>query len=105
MAALQDQAWLTQVQGRIDAARIRITEIARDAGLTALPSAANFVAIDCGRDGEFAKAVLQGLIERGIFVRMPFAEPQNRCIRVSCGKDADLAAFAEALPGALADAR
>jgi histidinol-phosphate aminotransferase len=35
---------------------------------------------------------------------MPFVAPQDRCIRVSAGQDADLDAFAEALPLALADA-
>lgn len=104
LAALKDQAWLADIQSRVDIARSRIADIARANGLSPLLSAANFVAIDCGRDGEFAKAVLNGLIRRGIFVRMPFAAPQNRCIRISCGTDADLDAFAEALPGALAGA-
>jgi histidinol-phosphate aminotransferase len=49
--------------------------------------------------------VLAGLIERDIFVRMPFVAPQDRCIRVSAGPEADLAAFAAALPAALAAAR
>jgi histidinol-phosphate aminotransferase len=49
--------------------------------------------------------VLAGLISRDIFVRMPFVAPQDRCIRVSAGTPADLAAFAAALPGALAEAR
>ena len=52
-----------------------------------------------------AKAVLDGLIARGIFVRMPFAAPQNRCIRISCGTQDDLDALALALPGAIKDAR
>ena len=105
LAALEDQAHLREVLHRIDTARVRIAEIATHNGLTPLPSAANFVAIDCGRNGSFAKVVLDGLIARDIFVRMPFAAPQNRCIRVSCGTDADLDAFATALPTALADAR
>ncbi len=105
LAALADQDWLAEVQSKIAAARTRIAEIAAAHGLTALPSAANFVAIDCGADGAFAKAVLDGLVARGVFVRMPFVAPQNRCIRVSCGTEADLEAFAEALPKALADAR
>ena len=105
LAALRDQEWLAKVQARIAAARDRIAEIASAQGLTPLPSAANFVAIDCGRDGDYAKSVLDGLVQRGIFVRMPFAPPQNRCIRVSCGTQEDLAAFAEVLPLALADAR
>ncbi|MEO0665220.1 MAG: pyridoxal phosphate-dependent aminotransferase [Pseudomonadota bacterium] len=105
LAALRDQAYLQRVITQIDTARQRITDIAAENGLSSLPSAANFVAIDCGRDGAFAKAVLDGLIARGIFVRMPFAAPQNRCIRISCGTDADLQAFAAALPKAFADAR
>ncbi len=105
MAALSDQDWIGDVKGQIATARNRITDIARDNGLTPLPSATNFVAIDCGRDGAFAKAVLDGLVAAGIFVRMPFAAPQNRCIRVSCGRPGDLDAFAAALPGALAAAR
>ncbi|NOR31047.1 MAG: pyridoxal phosphate-dependent aminotransferase [Sulfitobacter sp.] len=104
LAALNDTDWLAHVKTQIATARDRIAAIARDNGLMALPSAANFVAIDCGRDGVFAKAVLDGLVARGIFVRMPFVAPQNRCIRVSCGTPADLDALAAALPLALADA-
>lgn len=105
LAALQDQDWLAQVCARIDGARQRIGAIAAENGLTALPSATNFVAIDCGADGAFAKAVLTALVDQGVFVRMPFAAPQDRCIRVSCGPEAELAAFAAALPVALERAR
>ena len=105
LAALADQPYLRTVLDQIDAARARIAQIARANGLTPLPSATNFMAIDCGGDGVFARAVLDGLIARGIFVRMPFAAPQNRCIRISCGTSADLDAFAKALPGAITDAR
>ena len=104
MAALQDQAWLAEVLSAIEGARDRIAAIARDNGLAPLPSAANFVAIDCGRDASFAKAVLDGLIAEGIFVRMPFAAPQNRCIRISCGTPEQLDLFAAALPKAIAAA-
>jgi histidinol-phosphate aminotransferase len=101
LAALMDQDWLHHVVGEISTARDSISEIAAQNGLTALPSATNFVTIDCGRDGEFAKAVLEALLAQDVFVRMPFAAPQNRCIRVSCGPQADLALFAAALPIAL----
>lgn len=104
MAALADRDWLAQVQARVTAAKARIAAIAAANGLTALPSAANFVAVDIGADGATAKRVVDGLIARGIFVRMPFAAPQNRCIRVSAGTEADLDALAAALPGALAEA-
>ncbi len=105
LAALTDQKWLAHVQVEITTARNRISQIAADNGLAALPSATSFVAVDCGRDGAFARAVLGSLLEQNIFVRMPFAAPQNRCIRVSCGPEADLALFAKALPVALAAAR
>ncbi|MCE8536354.1 pyridoxal phosphate-dependent aminotransferase [Ruegeria pomeroyi] len=105
LAALADGEWLAHVQAEIATARTRLGEIARENGLIPLPSATNFVTIDCGRDGIFAKRVLDNLVASGIFVRMPFAEPQNRCIRVSCGPKADLDAFASALPAALAAAR
>ncbi|MEL6243692.1 MAG: aminotransferase class I/II-fold pyridoxal phosphate-dependent enzyme, partial [Pseudomonadota bacterium] len=72
LAALHDNAHLVSVVEHISAARDRITEIAQNNGLTAIPSATNFVALDCGGDGAFAKAVLDGLIARGVFVRMPF---------------------------------
>jgi histidinol-phosphate aminotransferase len=104
LAALHDDAHLAHVLDQIDTARRRISEIALDNGLAPLPSAANFVTVDCGRDGAFAKAVLDGLIARGVFVRMPFAVPQNRCIRISCGTPENLDAFAAALPDALAEA-
>jgi len=104
LAALADQPYLAQVQQQIAHARGTIAAVARENGLTPLPSATNFVTIDCGRDVGFAKAVLDGLIARGIFVRMPFVAPQNRCIRISCGTPEMLAKFAAALPAALRDA-
>ncbi|MGX9356922.1 pyridoxal phosphate-dependent aminotransferase [Roseobacteraceae bacterium S113] len=104
-AALADQAYLRDVIAQVAASREEIARIAADCGLAALPSATNFVAIDCGRDGAFARAVLAGLIDRGIFVRMPFVAPEDRCIRVSAGTPDMMAAFAAALPPALKDAQ
>jgi histidinol-phosphate aminotransferase len=101
LAALQDQDWLRAVRTQIETARDRIAEIARNNGLHPLPSAANFVTIDCGRDGAFAARVLAEIVSRGVFIRMPFCAPQNRCIRISCGTPADLDTFAAVLPEAL----
>ncbi|MEQ1651112.1 MAG: pyridoxal phosphate-dependent aminotransferase [Hyphomicrobium sp.] len=105
LAALQDQAYLASAVASIDAARKRISNIASTHGLTPIPSAANFVAIDCGGDGPFAKRVLDALIARDVFIRKPSAPGLDRCIRVSCGATADLDVFAEQLPLALAAAR
>ena len=66
-----------------------------------LASATNFVTIDCGRDGAYAKRVLDALVAAGVFVRMPGVAPLNRCIRVTAGTAADLAIFADELPKAL----
>jgi len=105
LAALHDQPYLAETLAKTDAARAEIGTIAAENGLKAIPSAANFVTIDCGADGTFAKAVLDALVARGLFVRMPFVAPQNRCIRISCGTEADLAMLRAALPDALKEAR
>ncbi|MDU8944921.1 pyridoxal phosphate-dependent aminotransferase [Ovoidimarina sediminis] len=105
LAALGDEAWLGSVIRRVAAARDEITRIAAENGLSAIPSAANFVTIDCGGDARFAKSVLDEMVARDVFVRMPFAAPGNRCIRITCGTDEDLAIIAETLPKALEAAR
>ncbi len=101
LAALQDADWLRFIQTEVAKARLHIADIAQANGLTALASATNFVAIDCGADGDFARRVLAELVARGIFVRMPFVAPQDRCIRISCGPKAELDALAATLPSAL----
>ena len=105
LAALGDKAYLAKVLDEVGASRQRIAAAAAGCGLAALPSATNFVAIDCGGDGAFALAVLQGLIERDVFVRKPAAPVLDRCIRVSTGPAADMELFARMLPQALAAAR
>ena len=105
LAALADRGHLALMRDTVQAARNRLTQIALDAGLRALPSATNFVTIDCGGDGEFARRVLAGIVARGVFIRMPFVAPHDRCIRVSTGPEAEMDAFARALPDALAEAR
>jgi histidinol-phosphate aminotransferase len=105
LAALSDQTHLQETRDRVSRARTRITRIAAENGLKALPSAANFVAVDCGEDGGFARRVLTELTALNLFVRMPFVAPQDRCIRISTGPEAELDLFAAALPKALQAAR
>lgn len=102
LAALDDHAHLAAVIAGSVAARARLAEIAADNGLRALPSATNFTCLDLGGDGNRARACVAALAQRGIFVRMPIATPQNRCLRISHGTDPDLDQLAEALPAALA---
>ena len=105
LAALADQRYLASVVNEIARARERIGAICRANGLEPLPSATNFVTVDCGGDGSFAKRVLDALIARDVFVRMPGVAPLDRCIRISAGSEADLATLAETLPEALRAAR
>jgi histidinol-phosphate aminotransferase len=104
-AALADQAYLASVVERVAAGRRRIAMAAKDNDIIPLPSATNFVTIDCGRDGLFALKVLQAMLARDVFIRKPMAPGLDRCIRVSVGLDHELDIFAEELPGALATAR
>ena len=97
LAALRDQDWLAQVQRDVAQSRAALREIAAENGFHALPSATNFVTIDCGRDGDFARAVVREMMARDVFIRMPFVAPQDRCIRVSTGPAAEMQVFADTL--------
>lgn len=101
LAALADQDWLTAVKAKTVKARDRLSDIARANGLQPLPSATNFVTIDCGRDGDFARKVLAEMGARGVFIRMPGAAPLDRCVRISLGDDHALDIVEETLPQAL----
>ena len=105
LAALSDSDYLADVQAKIATSRDQLSDIAKENDLTPLPSATNFLTMDCGQDAAFAERVLSELAKQAIFIRKPFAHPGNRCIRVSCGTPEDLARFASALPVALAAAR
>ena len=101
LAALEDQQYLAQTLADVVAAKQRIGEIVRKYGFTPIPSATNFVTMDCGRDGDYARALVAALISQNIFVRMPFVPTQDRCIRVSAGRPRDIDLFEVALPLAL----
>jgi len=102
LAALADQDWLKTVQAKTEVARAQLSDISRACGLEPLPSATNFVTIDCGRDGTHARRLLEALGQRGVFIRMPGVAPLDRCIRVSLGDGPTLEIFAEALTEAVA---
>jgi histidinol-phosphate aminotransferase len=105
IAAIKDQKYLAKIQKEIALSKKYIGEIAKANGLRPIQSATNFVTIDCGRDGTYARAIVDGLLEHGIFIRMPGIVPLNRCIRVSCGNKKDLDQLAKALPKVLSRLR
>ena len=55
------------------------------------------MAIDCGRDAAYAKAVLAGVLKESVFIRMPGVAPLDRMIRVTVGREPDLDLFETAL--------
>ena len=101
LAALEDQAYLGQTIAAIKTSRDRIAAIAETNGLKPLASATNFVTIDCGRDGAYAKSVVDGLMEHGVFIRMPGVAPLNRCVRISAGVPAAMDLLEASLPDVL----
>ncbi|MFC6489488.1 pyridoxal phosphate-dependent aminotransferase [Nitratireductor sp. GCM10026969] len=105
LAALKDTDHLQWVLGQVEECRARIAAIAERHGLCPLPSATNFVTIDCRADGAFAMNVLRALVARDVFVRKPMAPGLDRCIRVSVGPEAEIAVFEAELAAALEEAR
>ena len=101
LAALADADYLQEVLDRVSSGLDRLRDIAKANGLTPLPTATNFLTIDCGRDAAFAVQLVQELARLRVFVRMPFAEPHRHCIRVSAGAKEDLDIFEGRLPAAL----
>ena len=105
LAALKDQDYVSKVKVSIEQGRERINQIAIENGLNTISSSTNFVAVDCGVDGDFTRKVLSELVRMGIFVRMAFVPPQDWCLRVSVGVPEDIEHFAKAFPIALEKAR
>jgi histidinol-phosphate aminotransferase len=101
LAALNDEAYLDWVKSQIAASRQRIANISTANRLIPLPSATNFVTIDCGRDGAYAQKVLEELGKLGVFIRKPMAPGLDKHIRISAAPEAEMAILEATLPIAL----
>ena len=104
LASLRDPGFVAGVVDQVVAGRREYEQLARELELAAVPSAANFVCFDIGAPEE-ARRMLEELLLRGVFVRMPSAAPQSRCIRVTVGTGPQRAAFARALREVLEETR
>lgn len=102
LASLGDPGHVARVVAQVDAGRRELVALADGLGLGHVPSATNFVNIDLG-SGPRARAVLQALLARGVFVRMPYKPPGDRCVRVTVGTAPQRAAFAAAFRQAVAE--
>ena len=96
LASLGDEDFLGQVVDAVAQGRREYEELARELGLSFLPSATNFVAIDVGGP-ERARQLVDKLFDQGTFVRMPGVPPLDRCIRVTVGLPEERRAFADVL--------
>lgn len=101
LASLKDPSFVQSVVKAVIEGRQDYEALARQVGLSTLPSATNFVSFDAGDAGQ-AQAILDGLIERGVFVRKSPVPPLDRCVRVTVGTAEDRGAFAAILPEVLA---
>ena len=101
LAALNDKKYLSNILKSVELAKSKIYKISEINDLTYIKSYTNFVSIDCGKNSEYAKKVMENLINLGVFLRMPSVAPLNRCIRLTVGNDLDLDYFAASLKLAL----
>jgi histidinol-phosphate aminotransferase len=95
LASVQDNGFLESVRQAAEAGRQRVMNFAAELDLYAEPSFTNFVAVDLGST-ERAQAMIAGLAELDVFMRMPGVAPLNRCVRVGLGSNTEFDVFADA---------
>ena len=98
-AALADQDHMAASVALNTRERARLTQACAALGLRVLPSQANFIAVDFGRD---AKPIHQGLLERGIIVRPMASYGLPHYLRISVGTESENERFLDALAAVLA---
>lgn len=96
LAALDDETFVRSVVTEVARGRREYYDLAASLGRKWVESFTNFVCIDCG-SAESANATIRALLDRGVFVRKPFAPPLDGYIRVSVGAAEERAAFASHL--------
>ena len=100
LAALDDPAFIAAVIAEVARGRDEYYRLGARLGIGTLPSTTNFVLFDLGTR-ERAEAMLERLLQRGVFVRKPSAPPLDRYVRVSVGSQDERARFEEAFAAAL----
>lgn len=97
-AALADQAHVAASVELNTRERARLTAACTALGLRVLPSEANFIAVDFGRD---AAPIHRALLEQGVIVRPMASYALPSFLRVSIGTEAENDRFLQALGRAL----
>ena len=104
LAALDDGAFLRGVVAEVARGREEYHALAAAHGLRSLPSWTNFVCIEIGTRAA-AEAMVATLLDRGVFVRKPWAPPIDGFVRVTVGTAAERSRFAEIFAEALEQVR
>lgn len=94
MGAMESGDEVRQIVKATRLGREDYAQLATSLGLTTLPSHTNFVCIDVGNNDRAAELVTK-MAKAGVFVRMPWAPPLDRCIRVTVARSEQRARFAE----------
>ncbi len=101
IAALADSDWVEKTRSHTIQWRQWLTgeiEALGNAGLRAIPSAANFVLVEFPEDGPLtAAAANAALLADGIIARYLAVQAMPRCIRISIGTEAETRAAAASL--------
>jgi histidinol-phosphate aminotransferase len=98
LAALEDHAHVQRAVVSNRAQKARLAAELRRRGLEALPSLANFLCVDLGRE---AAPVFRGLLDRGVIVRPLTAYALPNALRVSVGTAEENDLFLAALDASL----
>ena len=102
LAALEDEAHVRRTLDLTRTERARLAEALRDRGHRVLPSLANFLFVDVGRE---AAAVYRDLVAQGVVVRPLRAYGFHTALRISIGSPEENARLLTALDAVLAPPR
>ena len=94
LATFDDAEFLTFSRGKVLEGRAMLQNAVKTAGLTALPSQANFLFVKVPD----ANALFKAMEARGIIIRGAYGKDWPQWSRVSTGKIEDVKRYAEALP-------
>ncbi|MDG2167038.1 MAG: aminotransferase class I/II-fold pyridoxal phosphate-dependent enzyme [Opitutales bacterium] len=102
LGSLQDPEFIQGVVEQVAVGRSEYEGLAKDLGLNVIPSSTNFVNFDAGNQVR-AQAILDQLIQHGIFIRKPGAPPLDRYFRITVGTPEQRQHLASVLPQVIAE--
>ena len=100
IASLNDPDFVRSVVAEVERGREDYHALGRKLGIRTLPSRTNFVLFEIGTKAQ-AEAMVEALLQRGVFVRKPGQPPIDGFIRVTVGTESERATLAERFVEAL----